>query len=169
MPDYAVIWNDVLQEYMGFANDQAQSHPSRVLVQEMVRTNLTQHLMALENYYGIVTQYMEVARKLKAQPGNTRLQQELRSIRDRLCGRELLGPYRESGTAALQALDTVAGTAKPYMLQYKPGASELKPLTDLLTQVRNISVGLEKDLKDYVTNTPRTLDVLAQTAYPDHG
>jgi hypothetical protein len=166
MDNYAVIWTDVSQEYMEFARNQAQSHPSHAFVREMVSENPIKHLMALENYHAIVEQYMEVARKLKGQAGDARLQQELKTIRDKLCGRELLEPYRQSGTAALQSLEAIAGMAKPYILAYKPGASEGKLLTALLTQVQSISVGLAKDLKDYVTNTPRTLDVLAQTAHP---
>jgi hypothetical protein len=56
MRDYAVRWNDVWQEYVEFAQDQDQKHPSRVLAQEMTNTRLSQHLMSLENYYGIVRQ-----------------------------------------------------------------------------------------------------------------
>jgi hypothetical protein len=164
---YAPIWAKAWDPYLEFSKNQTQDHPSHELVQEILKEKLRDHLLALENYTVLVERYIETARQLKKQPGDVRLQQMLKSSREQLCGRKLLEPYNRSGRAALEALEAIAGMTQPYIRIYKLGVSETPLLTTLLKTVGIVSAGVNKDLQDYVTNTSRTLDVLAQTVHPD--
>jgi hypothetical protein len=178
MTDYLQRWNDVWKKYVDFSRDQDSAHPSRLLVTDVVGTGLPNHLTLLENYYAQVERFKDVARSVKAQPGNAGLQQQLNDLEEKLGAKKpsksLLLPYSRSIRDALSSLDAIAGhvTARTQLAKTQLGkklsTAESKLLTRLLNEVKSISGDLNRDVDDYITNTVKTLATIKTNVLPQH-
>ena len=178
MPYYHVRWNDVWQKYLLFSTTQDDKHPTRELAAEIRQTSLEKDLTSLyrpygESYYDRIEQFTNLARSVKAQPGNAETLRQLNDLEKELISpgpdtRKVYKAYAQSLRESGKSLAKVAGYVNTYIggiaqLQKKPDAEEIKLLKSLLNEVQSISNDLTKDAQAYLTDTAKTLATIKTT------
>ena len=183
---YAQRWSDVYQEYIEFSRDEDQSHPSHLLVKEIVRHggNLTEKLGSLESYYAWIQYFSGLAHNAKVNPNakivssvhpgtSSTMQQELEATEAKLCSRDMRLSYHRAALVPIDALASVAEAVSIYIEgegvgAIKLSAEENKVVRALLKEIESISNEINKDVEAYVAKTPSTLLALKAVGGTEH-
>jgi hypothetical protein len=178
MARYTLRWTDVWQPYVLFFTTQDDKHPTRELAFEIRQTSLENDLASLympygTSYYDRIEQFTNLARSVKAQPGNAETLRQLNDLEKELIRpsedtRKVYKAYAQSLRESDKSLAKVAGYVNTYIgrikqLQKKPDAEEIKLLKSLLNEVKSISNDLTKDAQAYLTDTAKTLATIKTT------
>jgi hypothetical protein len=166
MSYYNVRWNDVWQPYVEFKREQDPQHLSYQLFKEVESTSISNKLSRLNNYYALVDKFTNLARSVKAQPGNAETLRQLNALEKELIKpgedtRKVYKEYAQTLRESLKSLDDIAEYVKVRVrmgkLQNKPGAQETKLLTSILGEVQSISNDLGRDAQYYINDTATAL------------
>ena len=178
MADYFMRWTDVWQPYVVFFTAQDDQHPTRELASEIRQKDPSKGLASLyrpfeTNYYALVEKFTNLARSVKAQPGNAETLRQLNALEKELISpgpdtRKVYKAYAQTLRESDKSLADVAGYVNTYIgrikqLQKKPDAEEIKLLKSLLKEVHAISNDLTNDAQAYINDTAKTLATIKAT------